>query len=313
VKYCFFSLLCAALAAGQSTTSEFTTDLNGRRVESARYVASDGERAELAQSINGRRVPIERSETKVLTDQPNHRVTETVVRHYDDATGQLAYTERTVSDEQKSAGRSTTQATVYRSDANGRLQEGERRTIESLTQGGTTTADVTIARNVSSGTWETAEKRKVVTVTEGGVTRETEIVARPAQGNMAFTEVSRQVKESTKSGATTTANTVLYQLDYVGKMSLIRQETATTTKQGDGSEITELNLYAPSISGIAREGQGGPKLREQQTIVRKESAGVVTETTTARRPTLADPNRLGEPSVISNLVCTGKCVGPLKP
>ena len=312
MKYYLYSLLCAGLACGQSATTEFATDLNGRRVEGARFLAGDGDRAELTQSINGRKVPLQRSETKVLTDQPNHRVTETVVRRYD-ATGQLASTERTVSDEQKSAGRSTIQATVYRSDTNGRLLESERRTIESQTQAGTTTADVTIARTGMSGAWETAEKRKVVTVTEGDRTRETETITRPAPGNLALIEVARDVKESAKSGAATTANTVHYELDYVGKMSLIRQETATTTKQGDGSEITELNLYAPSIYGVAREGQAGPKLREQQTIVRKENAGVVNETTTVRRPTVSDPSRLGDPNVISNLVCTGKCVGPLKP
>jgi hypothetical protein len=312
VKYCFYPLLCAGLAFGQSATREYTTDINGHRVESGQFLASDGDRAELTQSINGRKVPLERTEIKVLTDQPNHRVTETIVRRYD-ATGQLASTERTVSDEQKNAGGSTTQATLYRSDANGRLQESERRTIEAQIQGGTTTADVTIARTGMSGSWETAEKRKIVTVTEGATTRETETVARPAQGNLAFTEISRQVKESTKSGATTTSNTAHYELDYRGKMSVIRQETATTTKQSDGTEVTELNLFAPSSYGVAREGEGGSKLREQQTIVRKESAGVVTETTAVRRPTLADPNRLGEPNVISNLVCTGKCQGPLKP
>lgn len=312
MRYYLYSLLCAGLALGQSATTEYATDLNGRRVESARFLASDGDRAELTQSINGRKVPLERSETKVLTDQPNHRVTERIVRRYD-ATGQLASTERTVSDEQKSGGRSTIQATVYRSDANGRLQESERRTIESQTQAGTTTADVTIARTGLTGSWETAEKRKVVTVIDGDKTRETETITRPGPGNSAFIEVARDVKESNKSGDTSTANTVHYELDYVGKMSLIRQETATTTKRSDGSEITELNLYAPSIYGVAREGQTGAKLREQQTIVRKESAGVVNETTTVRRPTLADPNRLGDPNVISNLVCTGKCAGPLKP
>lgn len=312
MKYYLCSLLCAGLACGQSATTEFTIDLNGRRVESAKYLSSNGDSALLTQSINGRNVPLERSEARVLTEQPDRRVTETIVRRYD-ATGQLISTQRTVSDEQKSAGRSTIQATVYRSDTNGRLLESERRTIESQTQGGTTTAEVTIARTGMSGSWETAEKRKVVTVTEGDKTRETETITRPAPGKLAFIEVARDVKESAKSGATTTANTVHYELDYVGKMSLIRQETATTTKQSDGSEITELNLYAPSIYGVAREGQAGPKLREQQTVVRKESAGVVNETTTVRRPTLADPNRLGDPSVISNLVCTGKCAGPLKP
>ncbi|MSV35975.1 MAG: hypothetical protein EXQ47_10340 [Bryobacterales bacterium] len=312
MKYCFHALVYAGLALGQSATTEFATDLNGRRVESTQYRSSDGDRAELTQSINGRRVPLQRTETKVLTEQPTHRVTETIVRRYD-ATGQLASTERTVSDEQKSAGRSTMQATVYRSDTNGRLLESERRTMEAQTQGGTTTTDVTIARTGMSGSWETAEKRQVVTVTEGDRTRETETVARPAQGKLTFTEVAREVKESAKSGTSTIANTEHYELDYVGKMSLIRQETATTTKQGDGSEVTELNLYAPSIYGVPREGQPSPKLREQQVIVRKENAGVVNETTTVRRPTLADPNRLGEPSVISNLACTGKCQGPLKP
>jgi hypothetical protein len=312
VRYCFYSLLCGGLALGQSVTTDYTTDLSGHRVEGAQYRSSDGDRTELIQSINGRSVPLERSETKVLTDQPNHRVTETIVRRYD-ALGQLASTERTVSDEQKTAGRSTIQATVYRSDLNGRLLESERRTIEAQTQGATTTADVTIARTGITGSWETAEKRNVVTVVEGNTTRETESVTRPAQGKMIFTEISRQVKESTKSEASTISNTVHFELDYQAKMSMIRQETATTTKQGDGSEVTEMNLYAPSIYGVAREGQPGPKLREQQVIVRKENAGVVSEITTVRRPTLADPNRLGDPSVISNLVCTGKCAGPLKP
>ena len=312
MRYYLYSLLSAGLAYGQSASTEFITDLNGRRVESAKYLSSNGDSALLTQSINGRNVPLERSEAKVLTDQPNHRVIETIVRRYD-ATGQLISTQRTVSDEQKSGGRSTIQATVYRSDTNGRLLESERRTIESQTQGGTTTAEVTIARTGMSGTWETAEKRKVVTVTEGDRTRETETIARPAPGNLTFIEMARDVRETAKSGTTTTANTVHYELDYVGKMSLIRQETATTTKQGDGSEVTELNLYAPSIYGVAREGQASSKLREQQTVVRKENAGVVTETTSVRRPTLSDPNRLGDPNVISNLVCTGKCAGPLKP
>lgn len=317
MKYCFYLLPWAVLAAGQSSsTAEYTVDLSGHRVESAQFVSRDGDQAELVQSINGRKVPVERTETKVLTEQPNHRVTETIVRRYD-ATGRLASTERTVSEETKNGTRSTVQATVYRSDANGRLQESERRTIESQTQGtGThmsTTADVTIARAGLSGSFETAEKRKVVTLVEGNTTRETESVARPAQGNLSFTEVSRQVKEETKSGKVTTSNTAHYELDYVGKMAVIRQETATTTQQGDGTAVTEMNLYAPSAYGVTRDEQGGPKLREQQTIVRKETPGLVTETTTVRRPVMGDPNRLSAPDVISDLVCTGKCQGPLKP
>ncbi len=298
---------------GQSAATLYTTDVNGHRVAEAQFVSRDGDRAELNQSINGRTVPLERTETKVLIDEPNRRVTETIVRKYD-ATGQLGSTERTVSEEQKRAGGSTIHATVYRSDANGRLQEGERRVIDTQTQGAVTTAAVTIARAGLNGTsFETAEKRKVVTTVEGATTRETEIVERPAQGNLQFIEVARQIKEATKSGDKTISTTAHYESDYTGKLAVIRQETATTTKNSDGTQVTELNLYAASTYGTARDEQGGQKLREQQVIVRKESAGVVTETTTVRRPTLADPNRLGDPTVISNLACTGKCDGPLQP
>ena len=182
MRYCFYPFLCAGLALAQSSTTEYTVDLSGHRVASAEFVSKDGDKAELIQSINGRKVPVERTEVKVLTEQPGHKVTETIVRRYD-ADGRLSATERTVSDETKNASGSTIQATVYRSDANGRLQESERRTIESQTQGATTTADVTIARAGLSGSFETAEKRKIVTVVDGNTTRESESVARHAQGS----------------------------------------------------------------------------------------------------------------------------------
>jgi hypothetical protein len=310
VKYCFSSLLCAGLALGQSNISQFTTDINGHRVTQAQYVARDGERTELTQSINGRAVPLERTETRVVSDEPGRRVTETVVRRYD-ATGQLASTERTVSEEQKRAGGSTLHATVYRSDANGRLAEAERRVIETETQGATTTAAVTIARAGLSGSFETAEKRKVVTSVEGNTTRESEVIERPSQGSGQFYEAARQVREETKAGSKTTSTTAMYELDYVGKMSLIRQEAVNTVKNSDGTQVTERNVYAPSTYGVARDQQGGLKLLEQQSTVRKQSGETVTETASVRRPTISDPNRLGEASVISNVVCSGKCEGAL--
>jgi len=316
VKYCFRTLLCAALLTGfgygQSAAILYTTDVNGHRVAEAEFLSNNGDRAELNRSINGRTVPLERSEAKVLTDEPNHKITETIVRKYD-ANGELASTERTVAEEFKSAAGSSIKATVYRSDANGRLQEGERRVIETHVQGATTSSDVTIARVGLSGSFETAEKRKVITMVEGTNTRQTETVERPAQGDLNFTEVSREVKESQVAGDKTVSNTARYELNYTGKMALIRQENAITTKKSDGTQVTELNRYAPAIYGIARDEHSGPALQEQQVIVRKEGKGTVEETTSVRRPTLADPNRLGEPKVISDLVCTGKCAGPLQP
>lgn len=315
MKYCFYLLCCGALAFAQSSTSSstlYTVDLNGRVVPEAQYVARDGDRTQLDQSINGRQVPLQSTETHVLTDQPNHRVIETIVRKYD-ANGQLAGTERTVADERKTAGGSTIQATVYRSDVNGRMQESERRVVDTQVSGKTTTADVTISRPGLSGGFATAEKRQVVTTKQDDKTHETETIERPSVNSGTFTEVARVVRDESQTPGKTTSSTALYEPDYQGNLALSRQDVTTTTQTGPGTQVTQLDTYAPSVYGIAREPQGSPKLREQETIVRSETDGVVTETTTVQRPTISDPNRLGEPTPVSTLVCKGACQGPLQP
>lgn len=313
MKYCLYSLLCAGSALAQSEAVLLTPDINGRLVESAAYVAKDGDRTELTQSINGRQVPLEKTDVHVLSEGPNGKTTETIVRRYD-GTGQLASTERTVSVEQKTPSGSVINATIYRSDLNGSLQEAERRTIESQTQGNTTTSDVAISRAGLGGSFALAEKRNIVTVTnkDAGSVQETEVVQRPdANGQLA--EAAREVREQTKAPDKVSSNTAHYELDYTGKMNLILQEVETSSKSPDGSIVTERNTFAPSIYGVARSGDGGPKLREQEVIVRRENNGVVTEKTTVSHPTLQDPNRLGPASPASELVCTGKCAGPLQP
>ena len=313
MKYCLYSLLCTAVAAAQSEAVLLTPDLNGRNVASATYVAQDGDRTQLNRSINGRLVPLQKTATRVLNESPTGKTTETIVEKYDPS-GRLASTERTVSEEHKSPNGSVTNATIYRSDLNGSLKEAERRTIESQTQGSTTTSDVSISRPGLSGSFQIAEKRNIVTVAnkDAGTVQETEIIQRPDQ-NGQLAEAAREVREQTKAGDKVTSNTAHYELDYTKKMNLIRQEMETTAKSPDGSIVTERNTFAPSIYGVARGGGGGPKLREQEVIVRRESDGVVTEKTTVSRPTLQDPNRLGPPSPVSELVCTGKCAGPLQP
>jgi hypothetical protein len=317
VKYCFYLILYAglfaAIGAAQSTSVLLTPDLNGHTVESAAYIAKDGDRTELTQSINGRQVPLEKTDTHVLSEGPNGKTTEIIVRRYDGA-GQLASTERTVTEEQKTSNGSVIHATIYRSDLNGTFQEAERRTIESQTQGNTTTSDVAISRAGLNGSFVLAEKRNIVTVTnkDAGSVQATEVIERPTT-NGQFAEAAREVREQNKAGDKVTSNTANYELDYTGKMNLIRQQVKTTSKSPDGSVVTERNTFAPSIYGVARSDDGAPKLREQEVIVRRDNNGVITEKTTVSRPTLQDPNRLGPASPVSELVCTGKCAGPLQP
>jgi hypothetical protein len=315
VKYCVYSLLCSSLAlaqsGGKSTTGLLIPDLNGNRVEAAVYIAKDGDRQELTQSVNGRKVPLQQSETHVLSDSSNGKTTETVTRKYD-ATGQVVSTERTVVEEKKIPNGAVIHATVYRSDLNGQMAESERRTIESQTQGSTSTTNVTVSRPGISGSFDVAEKRSVVSNGDGKTLHETEEVQIPA-ANGQLTEAARLVREMSTVNGTTTSTEARYEPDFTGKVSLISQQVATIKKESDGSVVTQVDLYAPAAYGIAREQNATPKLKEQELIVRREKNGVVTETTTVSRPTLQDPSRLGPSSPVSDLVCTGKCDGPLKP
>src|SRR5712692_2946043 len=108
----------AAVAWAQSTTTLYTTDINGRRVEEISHAATDVSRTERTQSINGAKVPLEQSEEKVLRDDANGKVTERVVRKYDQ-TGRLTSTERVLAEERKAAaGGSHVEETTWRSDVN---------------------------------------------------------------------------------------------------------------------------------------------------------------------------------------------------
>ena len=219
MKYCLYSLLCAGLAlaqsGGKSTTALFVPDLNGNRVQASVYTANDGDRQELTQSINGRKVPLQQSETHVISDGPNGRTTETLTRKYD-ATGQVVSTERTVVEEKKSPNGASIHATVYRSDLNGQMAESERRTIETQTQGPNSTTNVTISRPGISGSFDIAEKRNLVTNTDGKTVHETEVVQIPA-ANGQLMEALREVRDQSTVDGTTTSTSARYEPDFTGK------------------------------------------------------------------------------------------------
>jgi hypothetical protein len=307
MKYCLYALVAAAAGLAQSTTATYITDINGHRVEVAPTVSSrDGEHTELSQSVNGRTVPLEQTETHILSKAPNQTVTETIVRKFDQ-TGQLISTERTVQDEQNRGNASTIRATIYRSDTNGTLHEDERRVIETQVQGPTTTSDVVISRAGAAGTFDPVEKRKVVTTGDTKATHESETVYRPSQSGQFF-EAQREAKDIQKAGNKTIENAASYEIDYTGKMQLVRQTVSDTAKASDGSEVTQMNIYERNSLGRPRDEQSAQKIDEQRIIERtKGPNGAVIETTTVRRPTLADPSHLGEPRQISETICTGKC------
>lgn len=312
MKYCSIFLLAGALAAAQSATTTYTTDINGNRVDASTTLAN-AERTEVSRSINGRLVPLEQTEERVLSEDASGKVTETVTRKYA-PTGQLMSTERVVTDAQKLAGGgSKVKATTYRSDVNGQMQEAQRTTKESHIQGATTYAETVVERPTLNDAFQAIEKRSEVTDTADGASHGQETVYRRS-GNGDFYEALRHVTEERKTGDQTTVHTAYYEPDATGALQLARQNVSTTTKQPDGTEVTEVNLYARSVPGVVQNSGAPEQLQEQQVIQRgKGPDGAVVETLSVRRPTISDPGRLGGLQKISETVCKGKCSEDPKP
>lgn len=305
-----------AQSPGQSTTDTFIPDINGgQHLDPVSNVTSGpNTHSEVSQSINGRQVPLEKTEEHVLREDANGKVVETVVRKYD-PNGQFVSTERVVTDTQKSAdGGSTVRSTTYRSDVNGNMQEAQRATTETRKQGSTSIAETVIERPTLNASFQAVEKRSSVTeASTAGASRSQETVYRRSDGGD-FQEEIRQVTEEKTVNGQTTVQKAYYEPSSTGALVLTRQSVATSVKRPDGSEVTEVNLYGRAVPGVAQYTGAPEQLQEQQIVQRQKRAdGAVTETLSVRRPTMDDPGRLGNPQKISEKVCKGSCGDDSKP
>jgi hypothetical protein len=300
-------LTVSTLAWAQSATTTYQTDINGARVAGVSSVSTDGEKTQITQSINGRQVPVEQSVEKILREDANGKVVERTVKRFN-GNGQLASSERVVTEETKlPGGGSNVKATTYRSDLNGNMTEAERKTIETRVQGSTTNTETVIEQPSINGSFATAEKRSSVTQTSDGSQNTTESVYR-ADNSGGFQEALRYVTTVTKKGDQTTENQAAYEPGVTGQMQQYAQRVSVTTKHADGSESTEVDLYANSVAGRVQAPGAAERIKERQLIERRTLPdGSVVETLSVRRPSISDPNRLGDPQQISETVCTGKC------
>jgi hypothetical protein len=300
-------LAAAGFVCAQSSTTTYTTDINGNRVASALSSSSDDTQAELSDSINGNQVPLQKVEVRVLRKDARGSETETIIQKYDQ-TGHLISTDRVVTQKQNLPnGGSTERSTTYRTDVNGTEQEAQRSLTETTVVGSTTTQQTVVERPGINGSFSTAEKSTSVTTGTDTSKKTTETVYRPDQ-NGDFKEALKQVKEETKSGNQTVVNTANYELGVTGNLQLYDQRVATTVQHPDGSESTQVDLYSQEVPGTVRDPGDKQRVKEQQLITRKKGAdGSVTVTTSVRRPSLADPTKLGDPQQISQTVCKGKC------
>ncbi len=305
MKYYAF-LLATTLAAAQSVSSISTTDLNGSPVVGGSVVSSDGSHTETTQSINGRSVPLEQSDERVVSQSATGRVTEKIIRKFDPE-GHLVSTARVVTEEEKRPSGSVVNVTTFRSDINGGMQQDERKTVETNTHGNSTDTNTVIARPTANG-FETVEKSAAVSQTSNNTTHVDETVYRAGQ-NGEFYPAIRKVTETTQAAGKTVENTALYEpIANVSGLQLSRQTVSTTTTRPDGSSVAEVDSYGPAVPGNVRDPNAPQQLYERDVLERKPAAGgKVIETVTARRASMSDPTQLGPPIKVSETVCTGKC------
>jgi hypothetical protein len=310
--HCFLWVSCA-LALAQNQSTQYVTDLSGNRVPSAladTSISIDGNtKRELTQSINGRTVPLEKTERHETTSGDTTTI-EVITTRYG-PTGEVGMTERTVTQREKlSNGGSTESTHVYRSDINGTLKESERRTATTQVQGSNSTTDVSIDRVGINGGFQNAEKRNIVSVASGNHTESKETVLRPSQ-NGAMVTALQEIRSITRNGDATSEQVADYEPGVTGNLKLARQSVTTSTKDKAGNETKQVDLYAASIDGRVQEPGAPQQLKEQQSITRTVSPdGSVVESLSVRRPSLSDPGKLGAPEKISETVCKGHCSNP---
>lgn len=313
MKYFIGSIVFAVSLCAQDSSVKATTsvNINGNRVTEGPQIDQTKSRnmsttTERMQSINGRMVPIERVEERVLRDDAGGRVVERLIHQFDATGSPTAPIRETIDEQKRPDGGSTTQTTRYQGDINGNMRLIEKSTTEMQKSGSTESSQMVLQRPTLNGSVETVEKKDTVRVKEGTGYREDATTYR-RDGNGGFGVAVRQTTEHTQQGAQASDNTAEYEIGSSGRLELHSQSVATTTTRPDGSKDSVVNIFGQNVPGTV-DPTGKLKLYEQQLIETKPAgANTVVEKLSVRRPTVSDPNALGPAREISQTVCTGKC------
>jgi hypothetical protein len=302
------SFCCFAQQSASSVTSGSTPDLNGGFSTGGYSVATSksptsNSRTEYAPNANGSLVPRETIQEKIIRQDANGRVVERLVRRHDQD-GNPGPLEKQVIEEKKSGNTVVINTLVYRGDINGNMSPAERSTSQIVTQGQVTTTQTTIERTGLDGSLTPAEKINS-TVVKQSKTQEVQTVTklyRDASGN--YYEGTR---DTTERQTQPNGKVIENRAEYVEGV-LSTQAVSQTVPSPDGSATTTVDVYSIHGSGTTVNSGGKMALKEQQQIIRQAGPnGQITETVVSRKPTVAEPNRLGPAQVLSKSVCQGNC------
>jgi hypothetical protein len=309
MKSCVLALtLATGLFAQQNQTRTVTYDGMGQPMPSPSYSSTttpnSATRTEKMESVNGRRVMVERVEERVVREDARGRVVERIVKRFDPNGNPGPAEKQTIEEDRVSPGQVVTRTTVYRADMSGNMALAERSVREARKSAVGETIQETVERGSINGGLEVAERRSTeVRAAADGETKNTVVYKRDTNGQLY--EVLKSVGETktTKTGAV--ENVATYEAA-MGGFQLVSQTVKKTEKAANGNERVEVDVFTSNVPGVSNT-SGKPQLREQQLIVRQNSNGVATETVDVRRPSVSDPGRLGPAMRQSETVCSGKC------
>ena len=278
-------------------------DINGRRVPVPSSSRSNGSSAEQIQDVNGRVVPLEKSDEKILVDTKTEKIIERTIRPYDQ-NGNPGPIEKVRIEETKAADGSTSvMTTVLRGDLNGNMTLFEKSTKQTKISGGAQTFTGEAMRPTLNGSVEVTEKSSGTIQKSGDtISEDTSVFRKDANGR--FVESAHEVTQKTVENGNTTENRAKFAATN-GKLELAGQTVTQIQKLPDGTEVKDEIIYGTASAG--RASAPGPQIREQRRIVKQQSAGETTETLSIRRPALGDQREFGEFIKVGEKVCSGKC------
>lgn len=301
-------------AQDSNVTHATAIDVNGNVVSDGPVISrlttpNGSETTVTTQSINGRTVPMERVEQRVLHNDASGKVTERIVQRYDPQGNPLPPVRQTIEEQKRPDGSSTIQSTTYAADINGNTQVTEKLVTDTQKNSAGETSETVVQRPTLNGL-ETVEKQStVVSKQSNGYQSESTTYRR--DGNGGFFPAVRQTTEHTLQGQEVTDSSAEYERDSNGQLSLHGQTVSKTVTRPDGLNDTVVNIYSRNVPGTVSGNESGLKLQEQQTIESTSGpGGSVVQTVTVRRPTIADPGTLGPPRELSQTVCKGDCKPP---
>ena len=301
-----------ALCAQSTSTSASSVDINGFRVQDGRQVtttktAGGSETTETMQSVNGRSVPLERVEERVLRDDASGRLVERNIRRYDQQGNPTGSVRETIDEQKRPDGSSTTTATRYRSDINGGMQLTQKAVTETTKSGAEERSQTVVQQPTVNGSLDTVEKQETVKVAQPNGSRDETTTYRPS-GTGGFYPAVRTVTDHTDQNGQSSDNTVEYEASPGGALQMHSQTVTKTVTAPDGSKSSVVDIYGTNVPGNAGAPGSALKLQEQQLIDRQKGpGGSVTQTLSVRRPTMSDPNTLGPARQLSQTVCKGDC------